>query len=254
LETWVYILIGLAALVGGLVNALAGGGTLITFPALTFFGIPALNANITNTIALCPGYFGGTWAQRKDLKGQKKRLTLLIPAALIGGIGGGLLLLYTGDRLFRDIVPWLILIAAGLLAFQGLIKKWVSKQESAEQAGWKKNLKSFLLVGPATVYGGYFGAGLGVILLAVLGFSFKDNLTRLNALKQSLSLVTNVAAAVFFLFSDKVEWYIAAIMAAGALTGGYLGGKLAGRIKPEILRWAVVIIGTTVAIIMFIKN
>ena len=254
MEFWQYILIALAAIAAGMVNALAGGGTLITFPLLTALGIPAVVANITNTVALCPGYLGGTFAQIKDLRGQQKRLWLLIPASLAGGVAGGILLLFTEEKLFRGIVPWLILLAAGLLAMQGIVKKWLGKQNEKKETGDSNFLWTILLIIPAAVYGGYFGAGLSVIILAVLGLAINDNLTRLNALKQMLAFSVNIAAAIFFVFTGKVEWFVALIMAIGALTGGYLGGKLAGRIKPEILRWTVVGIGVVVAVVMVITN
>jgi uncharacterized protein len=250
LEYWEYILIALAAIAAGMVNALAGGGTLITFPVLTAFGIPAVVANITNTVALCPGYLGGTIAQAKDLKGQRIRLWWLIPASLTGGIAGGILLLYTEEKLFRGIVPWLILLAAGLLAMQGIVRKWLAKRNNNIVPGLSNNIYTALLIASAAVYGGYFGAGLSVIILAVLGLALNDNLIRLNALKQVLALSVNIAAAVFFVFTGKVEWFIAVIMAIGSLAGGYIGGKLAGHIKPEILRWTVVGIGIVVAFLM----
>lgn len=254
MSTTELLIIAGAALIAGMVNALAGGGTLITFPVLTALGIPPIHANITNTIALCPGYFGGSWAQRKDLKGQKNRLILLVPAAVLGGIGGGVLILFTGEKLFSGIVPWLILMAALLLAFQPLIKKWISRKEAQNVAEKKNNIGSALLVFPATIYGGYFGAGLGVILLAVLGLSIKDNMVRLNALKQVLSLSANVAAAVFFLFSDKVHWLVAGVMMVCALIGGFLGGKLAGKMKPDILRWIIVVAGISVFFFMLLRQ
>ncbi len=247
------LIIAAAALLAGMINALAGGGTLITFPVLTALGIPPVQANITNTIALCPGYFGGTWAQRKDLLGQKRNLLLLVPAALLGGIGGGLLLMLSGERLFAGIVPWLILLATLLLAFQPLIKKWVTPKAPAESVEKKQRFWAALLVFPATVYGGYFGAGLGVILLAVLGLSVKEDMVRLNALKQSLSLTANVAAAVFFLFSDQVQWMAAGIMMVCALLGGFLGGKLAGKMRPAILRWIIVVAGSVVFVLMLLR-
>jgi len=253
MEYWELILIGLAAVAAGFVNALAGGGTLITFPVLTAFGIPAVSANITNTIALCPGYFGGTWAQRNDLKGQRSRLLVLVPVAVAGGLGGGLLLLLTGEKLFRDLVPWLILFATLLLALQPLIRRWVMKDGFIAKPGIRGYLLSIIMVLPSTVYGGYFGAGLGVVLLAVLGITQKDHIVRLNALKQALSLATNVAAATFFLFSDLVNWPLALIMAACALSGGYFGGKFAGKMKPEILRGVIVAAGLAVFVLMLIK-
>ncbi len=248
-----FILVGLAALLGGAVNALAGGGTLITFPMLTAVGIPAIAANVTNTVALCPGYFGATLAQLKDLKGQGKRLIALIPSSILGGIIGGILLLNTGERLFRDLVPFLILLASILLAIGDPLKKWLTKRSSS---GEKLNLSetwAFLPIGFAAVYGGYFGAGLSVIVLAVLALVLNDSLTRLNGLKQAIAFSVNIAAAIFFLFSGQVNWPVAMVMAVFALIGGALGGKLAGKIQPEMLRKVVVGIGLVVSVIYFVR-
>jgi len=246
-----HIMIGLAAVAGGLVNALAGGGTLITFPMLTAVGIPPVVANITNTVALCPGYIGGTLAQRKDLEGQKRRMWLLLPTGMAGGIAGGILLLYTSENLFRKLIPWLILTATVLLAVQDRMRNWVMARMSDAGHRHLNEAWSMALIFPAAVYGGYFGAGLGVMMLAVLGLVLEDSLTRLNALKQSLSFSINIAAALFFLFSGKVLWTAAAVMAVGALAGGVLGGRMAGRIKPVMLRWIVISIGLLVAGVYF---
>lgn len=248
------ILIALAAMVAGMINALAGGGTLITFPMLTAVGLPAVMANVTNTVALCPGYLGATFAQAKDLVGQKKRILLCLPAGAVGGIIGGVLLLNTGERLFRDIVPYLILLASILLAIQDPLRKWLMRRlEQKSGTSISSENWIWLPVGLAAIYGGYFGAGLSVIVLAVLGLVLDDSLTRLNALKQSVSFSVNIAAAIFFLFSGQVNWSAALVMAVGALIGGALGGKLAGRIKPSTLRWTVVAIGVIVAIIYLIR-
>jgi uncharacterized protein len=248
-----YILAGLAALAAGAVNALAGGGTLITFPALTFLGIPAVAANVTNTVALCPGYFGGTMAQINDLKGQKKRLWLIVPASIVGGVVGGYLLLLTGEKLFKELVPYLILLASGLLAIQDPVRAWLTRRMAAGQGSGLEKL-TWLPVSVASVYGGYFGAGLSVIVLSALGLTLEDSLTRLNALKQAVAFSVNVAAAIFFIFSGKVVWPVALVMAVGALIGGTLGGKLAGKIKPSTLRWTVVTIGVIISIIYFIRR
>jgi len=250
---------GLAAVAAGLINAIAGGGTLVSFPALLAMGIPPVAANVTNTVALCPGYLGGAIAQRKDLKGQGSRLRLFIPAAIIGGIAGGILLLVISEQVFRVLVPFLILLAAVLLAVQDRVRDWIVRHTAAstgmdetdrEVGGCRR---AALPVGLAAVYGGYFGPGLSVIYLAVLGLFFDDSLTRLNALKQCISLATNVAAAIFFLFSGLVIWPVAAVMAAGALAGGGLGGVIAGRIDPARLRGAIVAIGIIVGIVLLLR-
>jgi uncharacterized protein len=253
LALWQFIIIGIGAFLAGVTNALAGGGTLITFPLLTAMGIPPVIANVTNTAALCPGYFGGILAQRRDLAGQKKRLFIMVPAAILGGVIGGYLLLHTGEKLFSQLVPYLILMASALLALGGPVRTWLMTQ--MEKRGSSKSLEAvtFPAILVTALYGGYFGAGMSVINLAVLGILVNDTLTRLNAVKQVLALATNLAAAIFFLFSGKVYWIVALVMAVCALGGGAAGGRLAGKVNPNVLRWLVVSIGVVVAVIYFIK-
>jgi uncharacterized protein len=249
-----YVLASLAAVAAGLINALAGGGTLITFPVLMAIGLPAVSANVTNTVALCPGYLGGTLAQSEDLKDQKKRLWILIPAGTLGGLIGGILLLQTGEKLFTQLVPFLILLASSLLAIQNPVRTWLTRRLQQRNTKALSEAWAFFPVFLASIYGGYFGAGLSVIVLAVLGLVLIDSLTRLNALKQSIAFATNIAAALFFVFSGKVVWSVALVMAVGALLGGAIGGKLASKIKPATLRWIVVAIGFTVGIIYLIRT
>jgi uncharacterized protein len=250
-----YLLIGVAALAAGIVNALAGGGTLLTFPMLTAVGVPAVAANVTNTVALCPGYLGATFAQSADLRGQRARLLLMLPAAALGGIAGGVLLLNSGERLFRSLVPYLILLACVLLAVQEPLRVWLVRRGGRNAAsaggGWRWVA---VPVGLAAVYGGYFGAGLSVIVLAVLALTLDDSLTRLNAAKQAVAFAVNVAAAVFFVFSHQVHWAAAGVMAVGALAGGAIGGRLAGRIKPQALRAVVVVVGCCAAVVYWWKG
>ncbi len=265
------IIAGLASVAGGAVNALAGGGTLLTFPTLTALGIPAVAANVTNTVALCPGYLGGTFAQIKDLQGQRRRLWFFLPAGIVGGIMGGLLLLNTGEQMFRKMVPYLILLAAALLAAQEPVRGFLSRRAATkgEQQGRADadpapekplaerlshgEMHALIPVALAAVYGGYFGAGLSVIVLAVLGLVLDDSLTRLNALKQFLAFVINVAAAVFFLFSKEVVWTVALVMAIGSIAGGVIGGRLASSVSPVVLRRIVVTIGVGISIIYFVR-
>jgi hypothetical protein len=246
-----FILIGLAAVVGGTVNALAGGGTLITFPMLTAVGIPAVAANITNTVALCPGYLGATIAQMKDLRGQGQRLWIFLPAGVLGGIIGGILLLKTGEQEFRALVPFLILFATLLIAVQDSLRSWLTRRSDKRET--KSNTWTMLLVIPAAIYGGYFGAGVSVMVLGVLGLVLDDSLNRLNALKQGIAFSINIAAASFFLFSGQIVWSAAAVMAIGALVGGAIGGRLAGRIQEVVLRRVIVAIGIVVSLIYFVR-
>jgi hypothetical protein len=178
---------------------------------------------------------------------------LLLPAAVVGGVAGGLLLLNTEERVFREAVPYLILLATGLLAFQGQIRSLIMGRIGAAGSGEDNPTIAVLLIFMASVYGGYFGAGLGVITLAALGLVIDDTLTRLNALKGGISFSVNVAAALFFLFSGQIVWDAALVMAVAALAGGALGGRLAGRIQPTLLRWIVVTVGVVVAIIYLVR-
>jgi uncharacterized membrane protein YfcA len=240
-----FALVAAAAFAAGVVNALAGGGTLITFPVMTAVGIPPVMANVTNAVALCPGYFGGTWAQRKDLAGQGARLKLLLPLGALGGVLGAWLLLASGEKLFRALVPWLILGASALLAAQDPLRRWLIKR--GRPAG-DARLGAAIPIASAAVYGGYFGAGLGVVMLATLGLTLDDSLNRLNAVKQALSFVINIAAALFFLGSDQVLWPVVGVMAVAALAGGSLGGRLASVIPAARLRLLVIAIGVGVGL------
>jgi hypothetical protein len=247
-----YGFLAIAAVAAGLINALAGGGSLITFPTLMAVGIPPVMANVTNTVALCPGHLGATLAQKKDLHGQQKRIRLLLPSAVIGGIIGGILLLNSSDKVFERLIPFLILLAAALLAFQDTLRSWLQRRQGDEN-GHIPEIFAVLPIALASIYGGYFGAGLGVIELAILGLFLKDNLTRLNALKQLLSLVVNVAASCFFFFSNQVYWSAAIVVAIGSLIGGLLGGKIARIISPSYLRQTVVILSIITAIVYWLR-
>lgn len=247
-----YLIVSLASAAAGFVNALAGGGTLITFPALTFLGIPPIAANITNTVALCPGYFGATLAQRKTLFEQKKRLLFFLPIGIVGGIAGGLLLLHTSAALFKETVPFLILIATILLASQKRIQKWLLRKNENRGKSDECSSGAIIVIFLASVYGGYFGAGVSVIILAALGILLNDSLTRLNALKQAISFIVNAASAIYFLFSGKVLWPVAIVMALFSIMGGVLGGHLSDRIKESTLRLCVVIIGFSVSVYYFL--
>ncbi len=248
------ILVFMAAVTAGFINAIAGGGTLVSFPALLAIGISPVVANVTNTVALVPGTIGGMWAQRREFQSQRRRLIKLLPVGLLGGMVGGLLILHTNDETFRIIIPYLILFATLLLAVQVQIKNRIAMRIGHAHAENHNPLVMSGLVFVAAVYGGYFGAGLGVILMATLGLVTDENLISLNFLKQALGFAINFAAAVYFTFSGKVNWPIAFVMIFGSLLGGWVGGMLAGRIKPEILRWIVVCAGLIASTVFFLRK
>ncbi|MFM7173326.1 MAG: sulfite exporter TauE/SafE family protein [Caldilinea sp.] len=250
--------LALAAMAAGLVNAIAGGGTLISFPALLAAGVPPLVANMTNTVALVPGYLGATWAQRQELRGQVGRIRLLVPVGVLGGLVGGMLLQATGEKIFGEFVPYLILFAALLLSAQEIVRGWVLRRiEASSQLAahlvWVQAVWAVPPVFLAAIYGGYFGAGLSVIVLAVLGLVVDDTLTRLNGLKQVLALAVNLAATTWFVGTGQVLWPAVAVMAVGALVGGMLGGKVAHRVSPQLLRVGVVAVAVGVAIVYLVR-
>lgn len=241
---------GGAAFAAGAVNAIAGGGSLITFPTLVALGLSPVTASATNTVALCPGFLGATLSQRRDLTGQGRRCAILLPVIIAAGLAGAVLLLNTNDSSFDGVVPFLLLLAAVLVGAQEPIRAWLFGRDRARaREGW-----AVVPIALAGVYGGYFGAAMGVMILAALGIVLHETMQRINALKQLLSLCVNVAAALVFLSSDRVEWPFVGVMAVAALLGGSIGGRLASRIPARALRWGIVVFGVALAIIYFVKR
>ena len=238
-----------AALVAGAINAVAGGGSLISFPALLAVGYPALTANVTNSVALTPGYFGGTLGYRRELAGQRGRILALGVISAVGAVVGAVLLLISSAALFERIVPWLIFLACGLLAAQTRLARLVRERRPAEPAGAGGHAAPlFAAQFLAATYGAYFGAGVGIMMLAILGIFLADNLQRLNALKGLLSFLISVVAAVSFLLFADVSLVAVAVMAAASLLGGQLGVVLARRLNDQALRWLVIAFGVAVGL------
>lgn len=248
-------LVALAAFVAGTVNAVAGGGTLITFPALTGAGLAATVANVTSTVALAPGYASGAAAQRADLVGQRRRAAVLVPVGVAGGLAGGALLLATGERLFQAIVPFLLFTASAILWLQPRVRRIVRERTDRAGDAPAERLAPWLVVAVflASVYGGYFGAGLGIVLLAVLGLGLEDDLRRINALRLAVAFGVNGTAALFFLASGYVAWDAAIVMMVGAIAGGAFGGRIADRVDEDVLRLTVVAIGIAVGIAFLLR-
>jgi uncharacterized membrane protein YfcA len=238
-----------AALVAGAVNAVAGGGSLISFPALLAVGYPALTANVTNSVALTPGYFGGTLGYRRELTGQRGRILALGAISAVGAVVGAVLLLISTAALFERIVPWLIFLACGLLAAQTRLARLVRDRRPDGPAGADGHTAPlFAAQFLAAAYGAYFGAGVGIMMLAILGIFLADNLQRLNALKGLLSFLISVVAAVSFLLFADVSLLAVAVMAVASLLGGQLGVLLARRLDDRTLRWLVIAFGVSVGL------
>ncbi len=237
------LLLAGAGLIAGAVNAVAGGGSLISFPALLAVGYPALTANATNIVALVPGYVGGVVAYREELSGQRERARRLALVSVAGGAAGAALLLVSPPGLFEALVPFLVLAGCALLAIQPLVP---------QAKGGRDRRGTLAATFFAAVYGGYFGAALGVMLLAILGLMTSEDLQRANALKALLSLVIAVVSGLLLGVFGPVAWGAAAIMAVTSLVGGRLGGALARKLQAAVLRWAVVALGTVLAITFFL--
>lgn len=239
-------LVAVSALLGSAVNAVAGGGSLLSFPALLLAGYAPLTANITNTVGMVLGYAGGTTAYRRELRGQWARVRDL---GIIGGLGavlGAFLLTRTRASVFEAIVPWLILAGSALTALQPLIARGGGPAHPAAERRVHPALG--VLVFAYGVWGAFFGVGLGVMLVAALGLFVDDDLQRLNALKGVLSLVMNLIAAVYFAAFAAVAWGAALLMLPAALVGGFAGVALARRLPATALRVVVVLIGVAVSI------
>ena len=246
------IILGLAGLLGGAVNSVAGGGSLISFPALLAVGYPSVTANVTNTVAMWPGYVGATAAYRRELEGQRPRLVVLGITSVAGGIVGAVLLLTTPASIFKTAVPFLILLACGLFAVQPLATRKLANRQTGSREHRSVALHAAVFL--AAVYGAYFGAGLGIILLAVLGLVIADTLQRLNGLKQVMSIIINSVAVVAYGIFGHVAWSAVAIMAVASLVGGRLGGSFARELSPVLLRSVVLVFGTTVGCILLARQ
>ena len=244
------VFILLAGVGAGTINAVVGSGTLITFPTLIAFGFPPVTATMSNAIGLVPGSLSGTWGYRRELRGQWSRLRLQLPASLLGAIVGSWLLLHLPESAFEVVVPILLVLALLLVVAQPRIQRWA--RERADRAGRDANeltpTRRNLLVagtGAVGVYGGYFTAAQGILLVGVMGALLQETMQRMNAAKNLLSLVVNVVAAAAYTLvaSDRINWAAAGLIAVGSLIGGFVGSAYGRRLSAPVLRAAIVVLG-----------
>ena len=247
------VLVTLAGVAAGTINTVVGSGTLITFPTLLAFGVPPVTANVSNTVGLVPGSMSGVVGYRRELAGQRSRVLRLGSASLIGGVAGALLLLWLPSSAFDAIVPALIALGVLLVVLGPRIQRTVAAR--AESRGGIPDHGVWWVwpaVAAAGVYGGYFGAAQGVLLMAILGIGVADSLQRHTATKNVLALIVNAVAAVVFVAVADVDWTAAGLIAVGSVVGGQLGAGVGRRLPPTLLRAVIVVVGVTALVALLV--
>ena len=244
----------LAAFVAGALNAVAGGGSFLTLPALVFTGVPPVAANATGTVALLPGYAAGAWGFREDMQappGLSMKSVVLL--SLIGGSLGAALLLFTPNELFRKVVPWLLLAATAMFAFGPQLRKWAARGgEASPQAA--SPIKAAIGMLAVAIYGGYFNGGLGILLLALFGLLGQTQLNAMNGMKNLVSALLTAIAVAIYAAGGIVQWQQALIMMIAATAGGYGGARIARKIPAQWLRWGIVATGLVMTGMFFWKQ
>ena len=248
-----YVVVFVAAFIAGAINSVAGGGTLVTFPALVWVGLPSTIANATSTVAIWPGSLGGVWGYRQDLPGLPTSSYLLVIPSLIGGILGAVLLVLTPTAVFDRLIPLLILFATLLFMLQEPVQRAIKTTGKAHAGSTSWLIGAMLFQFLVSVYGGYFGAGIGILMLAAFGIMGFTDIHQMNGLKNFLALCINGVAAVYFIWMGMVSWPYTVVMAVGAVVGGVWGAGFARRIGPKGVRRIVIIVGFTMAISLLFR-
>ncbi|HWL87737.1 MAG TPA: sulfite exporter TauE/SafE family protein [Polyangiaceae bacterium] len=248
------------AILAGALNTVAGGGSFLTFPALLFVGVPAIVANATNTVAVWPAGVAGAFAFRRELAETRRTLVVLGSASLLGGAVGAILLLRTTDAAFVKLVPWLLLVATLFFNLGGILSAHLRRLaahlpgEGMDVAAVGPSVKSFVVQFAIATYGGYFGGGMGILMLAVLALMGMSNIHAMNGVKTVLATATNGVAIVAFVVAGKVVWGPALVMAVGAAGGGYFGGSLSKKIDPKWMRRFVLLVAWAMTATFFAKQ
>jgi uncharacterized membrane protein YfcA len=240
----------LVAVVGGAQNAVAGGGSFFTFPTLVFAGVPSIEANATSTVALWPGAVASAFGYRDELRHERRLLLWLGAVSALGGLGGALLLLLTPQRAFDALIPWLLLAATLIFAFgPALTRRFRGR---AATPGRPRSMWAFVLVQlVVAVYGGYFGGGIGIMMLASLAAMGMEDIHAMNGLKVILGALINGVAVITFIVAGRVVWSFALLMVAGSILGGYGGARLSKKIDAKALRWFIIAVGATLSAYFF---
>lgn len=246
---WIAVTLFTAAFAAGLLNAVAGGGTLITFPALVAAGVPPIIANATSSVSQWPGYVASSITLRKEIRGQP-RLSAMSLYSIAGGIIGGWLVTIVSPRLFDLLIPWLILLATAMFAFSSTLTRWMSHHAIDARQHTGLLLLSQLLV---SIYGGFFGGGMGIMMLALYSLFSLDTLTRMNALKTWLSVLISGVAVLTFIVADLVDWPAALVMLLGTILGGVSGARLSQHLPAHWLKRLVIALGSLLTLVFFWK-
>ncbi|MGB7448265.1 MAG: sulfite exporter TauE/SafE family protein [Ornithinimicrobium sp.] len=253
------VLIAVAGLAAGTINTIVGSGTLVTFPTLLLFGYAPVSANVSNSLGLVAGGVSGAWGYRRELRGQRSTLLALVPASLVGGIIGALLLLVLPESAFETIVPALIALALVLVVVGPRLNKWAAaKREKSDGApprpGWGWPRWTALVVGVLLggVYGGYFGAAQGVLLVGLMGVLLPLGLQQINGIKNVLAMVVNLVAALVFLLvqPEQIDWLVVLLIAGGSTIGGVLGARVGRAMPPWLLRGVIIVIGVVAIVVL----
>lgn len=246
MDVWQALLVFIAGVCAGTINTVVGSGTLITFPVLLGVGLTPVTANVSNSVGLFPGSFVGAYGYRRELEGQRNRAIVLGIASAIGGVIGGILLLHLPAGAFKDIVPALIVFALVLVIFGPTLTAWLRRRDRhpSLQVRWPL----FVTTLGTGIYGGYFGAAQGVLLMGFLGLFLAESIQRQNGLKNVLAGVVNLVAAILFIATAHVDWAAAGLVAAGSIVGGVLGARVGRRLSPVALRGVIVVVGVAAII------
>lgn len=235
------LLVLVAGVWAGAINTLVGSGSLVTFPVLLAVGFPPLTANVSNNLGLVPGSVSGAFGFRRELSGQRGRILRFAPASALGGVAGAVLLLALPSSVFDAIVPAFVALGLVLVVLQPRINRWLARHRRAD--AHEHSAPALLATGITGVYGGYFGAAQGILLLAILGIAIDDELQRVNALKVVLAGLVNFVAAVIFIVAAHIAWGAAALIAVGSTIGGQLGARVGRRLPAPALRAMIVVVG-----------
>lgn len=248
-----YLWLVAASLIAGVINAMAGGGSFISFPAMLAIGVPPIEANATNTVALWPGQLTSVWALRHDLR--RDLLGVVMVTSVLGGVTGALLLLNTKQRTFMHLVPWLLLTASVLFGISGPVSRWLRRRSAEPHAPRTPSLVAlFFAMLPVCFYIGYFGAGAGFVMMTALALFGVEEMRALNALKVLAACTANFSAVVTFIFGGAIVWHYCIVSMVFAAFGGYVGAQYARRMNPNVLRTIVVITGCTISAYFFWKQ